>query len=242
MIYALHGFLGLASDFDFLKPHIKSLEAEDLWESFSNHSLREWAERKSLEFDLRFKDSSEPRILLGYSMGGRLAMHLLLARPKLWSAAILVSANPGVSSIDERMARMDLDFKWSQKFLKSEWNHVVREWQEQSIFKVKKPLPDQIKLEREESYYDRKTLADALMLWSLSKQDNLALKMMSVSAPVLWVAGEDDEKYCDLLCGFPQVASSHQFHKITQASHRCPWDNPQEFIRLVCEFLKALEK
>src|SRR5258708_3665465 len=98
MIYALHGVLGLASDWDFLKSrmHEHDFEAEDLWKSFSGTDLKTWAEQKSQALIHQTSQGSGPRILLGYSLGGRLAMHLLLAQPKLWDAAIFISANPGL--------------------------------------------------------------------------------------------------------------------------------------------------
>ncbi len=237
MIYALHGFLGLAADWDFLKTRFSSLEAENLWQNYSNQSLKTWAENKSVEFEARFQGSNEPRVLMGYSLGGRLAMHLLLARPKFWSAAILISANPGTASIDERKARQELDANWSHKFLKDDWQKLMSEWSRQSLFAVKNPLKDSILLPRSEKDFARKTLADAIENWSLSKQDDLAVRLMGVTAPVLWLAGEEDEKYCDLLCGFAQVSFSHDFQKISHAGHRAPWDNPREFSKILEDFL-----
>ncbi len=237
-IYALHGFLGLGSDWDFLKKSFPNLEAPDLWPKNENLTLKAWALQKSKALEEQFQNSKEPRVLLGYSLGGRLAMHLLLAQPHFWSAAILVSANPGTANVVERAARKEIDFKWAQKFLKSDWKKIISEWGDQDIFKVKNSAQDAIVLKREEKDFDRKALAEALLNWSIAKQDDLAVKMMNLKIPVLWLAGEEDEKYCDLLCGFPQVAASHRFHKVKQASHRAPWDNPTEFTRLVTAFLE----
>ena len=231
MIYALHGFLGLASDWNFLKPHF-SVETDDLWQNYTSMSLKDWAEKKSAELDARFSDPKEPRVLLGYSMGGRLAMHLLLARPRFWSAAILISANPGVSSVDEREARKLNDKKWAQKFLKEDWQQVISDWNKQTLFaKGSSVLP------RSEKDFDRRTLAACLEDWSLAKQEDLAVRLSQVSTPILWLAGEQDEKYCDLLSGFAQIAQSQSFQKISSAAHRVPWDNPEEFILALKAFL-----
>src|SRR5262249_16217715 len=43
--------------------------------------------------------------LLGYSMGGRLALHLALAAPHRLSGLVLESASPGIESVEERAAR-----------------------------------------------------------------------------------------------------------------------------------------
>lgn len=234
MIYALHGFLGLPSDWNFLKNYFKgNLEAEDLWQT--RLSMKNWAEQKSLEL----ASMPGPRILLGYSMGGRLAMHLLLENPKIWDAAIFVSANPGTANVDERETRKKIDHKWAERFLKEDWQKVVLDWNEQNLFTNKIPARDTITLPRLEKDFSREALAHALENWSLAKQDDLALKLAQVSLPILWLAGEHDEKYCDLLCGFAQIAGSHEFVKVSGAAHRVPWDSPSQFISTVDQFLKA---
>jgi 2-succinyl-6-hydroxy-2,4-cyclohexadiene-1-carboxylate synthase len=59
-------------------------------------------------------------------MGGRLAMHALLESPELWSAAILVSANPGLPAADHpgRAQRMASDESWARRFESDPWEQV----------------------------------------------------------------------------------------------------------------------
>ena len=239
MIYALHGFLGLPSDWNFLKSHFSSharlqVEAENLWQN--SLSMKDWAQQKSEEVATK----PGPRVLLGYSMGGRLAMHLLIAQPKLWDAAIFVSANPGTASVAERSARKELDHNWTQRFLKDDWEKVVFDWNKQNLFTNTLPPKDALALPRPEKDFDRKALARVLEEWSLAQQDDLAVRLAQVNIPVLWMAGEHDEKYCDLLSGFPQVAKSHRFEKISGAAHRAPWDHPSEFISKLESFLSHI--
>ena len=240
MIYALHGFLGLSSDWAFLKKHFSSspqfqVQAQDLWQDSNITSMKEWAEKKSHDIE----QMPHPRILLGYSMGGRLAMHLLLAQPRAWDAAIFVSANPGIADVQERSARSAIDKKWAQKFLKEDWNKVTTEWNQQKLFATKSPHA--LELPRLEKDFKREALAKVLENWSVSRQEDLALKLSQITLPVLWLAGENDEKYCDLLSGFAQVAPSHKFAKISQASHRAPWDHPEEFISKLENFIAMVK-
>ncbi len=236
MIYALHGFLGLPSDWNFLKVHFLSharlqVETDNLWQT--SLSMKAWAQQKTEEVAAK----AGPRVLLGYSMGGRLAMHLLLANPGLWDAAIFVSANPGTASIAERSTRKELDRKWAQRFLKDDWKKVVSDWNQQTLFTNNFSAKNTISLPRSEKDFDRKALARAIEEWSLAQQDDLAVRLAQVNIPVLWIAGEHDEKYCDLLSGFAQVAKSHRFEKISGAAHRAPWDHPSEFISKLESFL-----
>jgi 2-succinyl-6-hydroxy-2,4-cyclohexadiene-1-carboxylate synthase len=233
MIYAIHGFLGLPSDWDFLKPQ-HEIEAENFLQ-YTSMKMQDWAEKKSYEIALR----PGRKVLLAYSMGGRLAMHLLLANPKIWDAAIIVSANPGTSSIEEHATRKKLDHKWAQKFLKSDWATLLYEWDRQSLFQVQNPAKDAVHLQRNEKDFDRAKLAEALENWSIAHQENLAPRLAKVTQPILWLAGENDEKYRCLLSGFAQV-SNHRYKEISQAAHRVPWDHPSEFIRVMNEFLNSV--
>ena len=51
----------------------------------------------------------ERTALLGYSMGGRVALHFALAAPERLSALVLESASPGIADPQERAARVASD-------------------------------------------------------------------------------------------------------------------------------------
>src|SRR6478672_700384 len=51
----------------------------------------------------------EPHVLAGYSMGGRIALHAALARPRLVERLVLVGASPGLAAPAEREARRTAD-------------------------------------------------------------------------------------------------------------------------------------
>jgi 2-succinyl-6-hydroxy-2,4-cyclohexadiene-1-carboxylate synthase len=50
-----------------------------------------------------------PHVLGGYSMGGRVALHAALARPRLVERLVLVGASPGLASETERAQRSEAD-------------------------------------------------------------------------------------------------------------------------------------
>src|ERR1700733_9757644 len=102
--YALHGFLGKPEDWGGLNQGVLDggLEAVDLYD-FSLSSLEEWAE----QFNRYVQDDSARcnRCLIGYSLGGRLALHSLLQNPFLWDAAILISTHCGLESEEKKQER-----------------------------------------------------------------------------------------------------------------------------------------
>ena len=118
MIYALHGFLGKPSDWDFLD--LQNIHAPNLHQAPQAKDFWNWAE----DFNREVAAQDDAPILLAYSMGGRLALHALLQGPKLWKAAIIVSAHTGLQSEQERTARLQSDAKLAEDFLHQPWAEV----------------------------------------------------------------------------------------------------------------------
>ena len=46
--------------------------------------------------------NGEKSILLGYSLGGRLALHACVRRPDLWQAVVVAGADPGLESEEDK--------------------------------------------------------------------------------------------------------------------------------------------
>lgn len=227
-IHALHGFLGLPFDWNGFYFSDSYLISHDLNSSFNPNPWK-WAEN----FNRIAALHPAPRIIMGYSMGGRMAMHSLLHSPHLWHGAIFISAHPGYNADVERSNRLIHDFKWSERFLKEPWDSLLKDWNAQSIFHTTPFL--QI---RNEENYSRLRLAEMLRCWSLGLQDDLGGDLGLVDVPILWIAGENDYRYA------AQAGKMHFKHlnsKIwiaSEVAHRVPWECQNAFSIHVEEFLK----
>jgi 2-succinyl-6-hydroxy-2,4-cyclohexadiene-1-carboxylate synthase len=223
VILALHGFLGLASDWNsFSSLPIKAI---DLWPD-ATLSIDQWAEK--------FIDNigRDKPVLLGYSMGGRLAMHAALRTPGLFSGAIFVSANPGLPLLADRQVRLKNDLQWAKRFLYDPWSVVLKDWNAQPVLK------DGTELNRNEAEFDRSALANAMDNWSLGRQGDLRKELEQLRLPHLFLTGKQDEKFTGLAKSL--VNSAAGSHRIIEgAGHRVPWDNPEDFTVLVKDFLKT---
>lgn len=200
-IYTLHGFLGLPSDFDFLDiPHI-SLPVRPA------NSFHEWASN----FNRSIKTSNN--VLIGYSMGARLALQAWKESPSLWNDIILISGHPGLT--DGNQERMDADAKWAKRFLEDDWDTLMRDWEGQAALKS-------YSIPRYEKNYDRKELASHLLNFSLGKQPLF-------EAPAFWILGGNDPKKIRQKIPNPCI--------ISDRGHRLPWECPQDLNRIIKERL-----
>lgn len=235
MIFALHGFLGRPNDWNSLfngLSYAKQMFLEDLFQA-PPLPFDQWANNFNNKA-ASFKD--RPRILMGYSMGGRLALHALVDQPELWDAAIIISAHPGLDTEKAKLQRLEKDESWAKRFEEEDWSLLIKEWNNQSTFSG-----DDKSFVREELYYSRDILAGVLRQWSVAYQDNLQEKIEQLPMPILWIAGEQDLIFAEIA---HKQKLKHPFSKIwvaKNATHRVPWQQQQQFLSTVNQFLTQVE-
>lgn len=218
-IVALHGFLGSPKDWepwDNLLPI--AIKPEDNFQTFAKE-LNAWAKA----------EIKAPRALMGYSLGGRLALHALLDDPSIWSKGILISTHPGLASEEERIKRLQHDQEWAKRFCNDPWEVLMRDWEAQGVFKN-----ETHRFIRNETDYKREELAKWLTHFSLGIQEDLLPKISTISIPLTWVTGEHDHNYRNFA---KQVCENHYHSKgfiIPSAYHRACFANPLAFKKVLC--------
>lgn len=210
-ITALHGMMGSPSDFDCF--------------SESDLGVEEILTPNLLDLKLENRDT----VLLGYSLGGRVALQLALQNPHLFKGLILVSTHPGLKTDEERSLRLSQDLVWIEKMAKLPKECFFKEWEEQEIFKNATYRPSRINC-------DLSYQAEILRKYSLGKQEDLRPKINNSSLPILFLTGEFDLKYKELvkeIKGFKR--------ELKGASHRALFENKNDFITYAQEFINTLK-
>jgi len=170
------------------------------------------------------RKSTTKKVLLGYSLGGRLALHALLDQPNLWDAAIIISANPGLENEEDRRLRCLHDAEWAGRFLSKEpWNTLMHDWNSQNVFSTSSSF------DRSEADFSRKMLADVLTGWSLGKQDDLKSSIQRITTPILWIAGEDDQKFSTIARSLTLFHPCSRVWIASNTGHRVPWQKAKIF-------------
>jgi 2-succinyl-6-hydroxy-2,4-cyclohexadiene-1-carboxylate synthase len=261
-IIALHGFLGLPRDWSRIDFSPLRIEAHALWQDVrvlgkrlqDGRGFDEWTgffnaqtrAKQTSGRDHRVPDRmsgaehllSKP-VLMGYSMGGRLAMHAAIAAPELYRALVVVSSHPGLSGEMEKRHRCEADRAWAGRFSSESWGEVIEAWNSQPVLLPPDPAsaenPSQT-LERREEDFSRPVLAAALEAWSLGRQRDLREEIARLPIPVLFVSGAADTKFSALTRGL-HLGRQQTWVEISGAGHRVPWDQPVAFASAVREFL-----
>jgi 2-succinyl-6-hydroxy-2,4-cyclohexadiene-1-carboxylate synthase len=172
-------------------------------------------------------------VLVGYSMGGRLALHALLAEPKMWKAAVIVSAHPGLADEIERAERRLKDAEWSAMALKGAWSEFLEKWESQGVLEGAGDMPDRRVLKDR-----RASVARSFIDWSLGAQEDLSQQLDRIECPVLWVTGERDVKFTELAKAAVSRIPHADHHVVSESGHRVPWERPEAFVALCRKFLE----
>lgn len=249
-IWCLHGAVGMADDWRGFSVPGWAVKRIDLWRFLDccPMSLEAFGEALNRE-----AEATEGRkVLLGYSMGGRLALHALLggrtSGGDLWDAAVMVSAHPGLESEDERLKRCGRDAEWAAKALSGDWRAFLEEWNGQAVLRSATGQGSDLKADGRVALEPRRqAVARSFMDWSLGVQQPLWGRLEEIDCPLLWCVGERDEKFRALgervAEEMAQCKAQLPFELglVGGAGHRLPWEAPGPFAKMVGEFLERAD-
>ena len=194
----LHGFLGSANDWSTLIGQLPDCDCIAL--NLPGHGdacaqrLNQMADfPRWLNQQLQQRDISNYH-LLGYSLGGRLALQFAATQPVGLQSLVLENAHPGLSSIDERKVRASADAHWARRFYREPLTDVLANWYQQPVFADLNPT-ERAQLIAERSQNSAAQLAHMLCCCSLAKQADLQSWLKNTSLPMLYLCGEQDLKF-----------------------------------------------
>lgn len=176
-----------------------------------------------------------PFILLGYSMGGRLALRYALERPSFIQKLILVSTTPGIIDRHERLQRRQTDDALSVKILEEGIYNFINFWQEQDIIKSQKNMPTHIyRLMLNRKFKNNALgLSNSLKAMGTGMMEPLWHRLSEIEFPVMWITGEKDVKFTRIAQEM-NLAIPHGIHEIIpNVGHSAIWENLDFFIQLI---------
>lgn len=179
--------------------------------------------------------------LLGYSMGGRLALYLAIFYPEMFHSLILESASPGLASESERTARIASDEQLAQKLMQEGIEKFVDYWENIPLFATQKNLPEdvRVKLRSQRLKNNPLGLANSLRGMGTGVQPSLWDQLPELKLPVLILAGEQDTKFTQIGQQMHALIPDAQLKIIPNAGHTIHLEQPGLFHAIVLEFLSA---
>ena len=216
----IHGFLGLPQDWS---PLFKGRKI-DLWKEISP---REFTSLDAAGKKISEIVSGENLTLVGYSLGGRIALHWPQDQWHRIARMILISVHGGLTDLSEKKARLQQDEQWSLRFLNDRWEQVMSDWNAQEVFKE-----DTLRIQRNATDYNREMLSTALVNWSLGTQQEKFSHLKSAPFKIKYCYGLEDTKYVKYAHKLIQDSFSWDFRSF-QAGHSVHLSHPQELAEMI---------
>jgi 2-succinyl-6-hydroxy-2,4-cyclohexadiene-1-carboxylate synthase len=191
----------------------------------------------------------EAPALIGYSMGGRVALYTALRHPARLGALALESTSPGLADPREREGRRVRDLQMALELEESDLAAFVRRWYGQSMFASltkRKDLLEAVVSRR--SAQNPAALAHALRALSPGVQPPLWDRLHELTIPTLLIAGEEDLKYMmiarDALIRIleqdspSQTPTTHALAIVQHCGHTVHLEDPHSFSCHITDFLE----
>lgn len=231
----LHGFSQTGRSWQPLVPQLAA-HFEVLTPDLPGHGSRSGLRADLWEAANLIGEECGAAAYLGYSMGGRVALHLALARPDLVERLVLVSATAGIEGHRQREARRQEDEEWARLLEDAGVEAFLERWLAQPLFASLGEEAADLGSRLENT---AEGLAAALRSMGTGAQDPLWSRLLELSMPVLLVAGGRDDKFAELaiqLGGWIGPAASLAL--VPDAGHACHLESPQAFLDLALPFLE----
>ncbi|HVA81326.1 MAG TPA: 2-succinyl-6-hydroxy-2,4-cyclohexadiene-1-carboxylate synthase [Candidatus Binataceae bacterium] len=183
---------------------------------------------------------SIPRFtLIGYSMGGRLALFIALRYAASVSRLVIESASAGISDPGERARRRADDTALAEFIRAKGIVAFVDRWEAMALFQSLAALPPETlrKLREQRLTCSPAGLACSLLAMGSGSQPWLGGELPQLRLPVLVMAGALDRKFADLGGSLSSVIPGSRLQIIDRAGHLPHLERPARFLRIVTDFL-----
>ena len=175
--------------------------------------------------------------LVGYSMGGRVALSYAVRYPTAIGHLLLESASPGLKGDQQRNIRKQADDTLAEKILSNGIESFVTKWENIPLFASQKSLPAEIQQEiRTERMQQREIgLANSLRGMGTGVMPELWGKLHTLTMPVTLVTGQLDEKFVQLNSEMLKQIKKANHLIIPAVGHAIHVENPTKFATIVKE-------
>lgn len=177
--------------------------------------------------------------LLGYSMGGRVAISLAIVAPERLSALILESASPGIRDAGARRERAAQDAELAAAIERDGVEPFVDRWERLPLFASQAALSDEARRDlRALRLRNNPTgLANSLRGLGQGVQMPTHEYLQQIRVPTLLIAGGLDPAYCALGEEMRDLIPRAKLEVVPGAGHAVHLEQPERFRALVLEFL-----
>ncbi|MBM4417968.1 MAG: 2-succinyl-6-hydroxy-2,4-cyclohexadiene-1-carboxylate synthase [Chloroflexi bacterium] len=247
-ILLIHGFTGRAESWEHLAQGLRSAGRRPLAVDLPGHGGTDVVEdlaRYTLPATARDFAAiiqilgGAPIDVLGYSMGGRVALQLALDYPRVVRRLVLESASPGIVDAEARTARVRSDEDLARLLEAEGISAFVDRWEKVPLFASQDglALAARERLRATRLSHDPRGLARSLRGGGQGVTPAVHDRLGELAMPVLVIVGECDERYQAIGARLSQSVRNVQTVIVPEAGHTVHLESPARYASTVQRFL-----
>lgn len=246
-VVLLHGFTGSSESWIALRAalddhfRVITVDLPGHGESSSPADPSRYAVQRFIEdLDVVWEKASIGKAaLIGYSMGGRMAVRFALAHPERVSSLVLESTSPGILDEVARQARIKSDAALAYTIQAAGIERFVDYWEGLSLWDSQKSLSAEKRfaLRSQRLSNNSDGLANSLRGAGAGDADPVHAQLAALRMPTLIIAGFFDHTYVSHANFMTSAIASSRLEIIQDAGHAVHFEKPDVFAAVVRRFL-----
>ena len=176
-----------------------------------------------------------PVRLVGYSLGGRVALGVLARAPDRIASAVIIGANPGLAVVAERAARVAADAAWAQMLREQGLDAFIDAWEAQPLFASQARSSSSARAEQRalRGLHRAESLAHAMTALGLGAMPDYTPLLPRMDLPIDLVVGALDAKFARVAETMTRSLPRATLHTIEDAGHNVVLEQPEALARVL---------
>lgn len=237
----LHGFTQTGAVWNPIIARLRELGAP--WSEYRTPDAPGHGEAASSRLDLIANATTlarrfGPATYLGYSMGGRQALHLAVTEPEAVQGLILISSTAGLRDEAARAERRRADAELALRIEQIGIEAFLDEWLARPMFAGLDSSSALLDIRRANT---AQGLASSLRLAGTGTQEPLWDRLHTVRAPTLVIAGALDTAYAAIAAELCRHLPHAELVIIEGAGHAVPFECPEPTVAAILDWSRRYD-
>ncbi len=182
--------------------------------------------------------------LVGYSMGGRVALSFAMLYKNRVRTLLLESTSPGLLAKQEQLARIESDQQLADFIEEKGMDAFVTRWENIPLFSTQQLLSKERKqqIRAERMQHTTHGLANSLRGMGTGQQSSWWEQLGNMNKRTLLMCGELDKKFCHIAQQMKKILPNSEIFTFSNSGHAIHVEQNEIFGKIVERFLKGENK